>query len=445
MSAARQDLYREKYRPQYHFTARQWTVNVLNPDKQEEGWLNDPNGLIFLNGEYHLFAQRWAKCWIHAVSKDLIHWKEVQPAFWDDDRFGTGVQSGSTVYDTQNTSGLAHSTAHPALIAFWSGFDNMSQCISVSLDSGETWTKYDGNPLFLHPERDPKVFWYEPTGSWFMVLSCHGSYEFFSSYDLLHWTPTKCVIPNSYECPDIFRLPIEGDMNNQKWVLVRGDGSYSIGNFDGDSFVEETVQIRSDQGPNFYATMSWGDIPDHPGRRIQIAWMRGGLYPDMPFNQQMSFPCDLSLKQTACGVRMLRTPIPEVKCLHGDPTTLNDQVLTKSETITIPSYEGLLHLKLQLDVANEGAFEIEVFGTSVQFTSHTVACLSAPVALIEPLGKVEMLVDRTSIEVFVNDGEVSLSACFLPRTEEMIIRCLCGSVVIRDASIFPLRSIWIPD
>lgn len=102
------EVYHEKYRPQFHFTARQWSEHLLNPGQQQEGWLNDPNGLIYLNGEYHLFAQRWAKCWIYAVSSDLVHWTELQPAFWDDDRFGTGVQSGGAVYDKDNTSGLSH-------------------------------------------------------------------------------------------------------------------------------------------------------------------------------------------------------------------------------------------------------------------------------------------------------------------------------------------------
>ena len=118
--------------------------------------MNDPNGLIWLNGEYHLFSQRWNKCWIHAVSKDLVHWKELQPAFWEDRRFGGGVQSGGAVYDAHNSSGLG-TPEHPPLVAFWSGNDNNSQCISFSIDKGRTWQKYAGNPVLLYPARSQGV------------------------------------------------------------------------------------------------------------------------------------------------------------------------------------------------------------------------------------------------------------------------------------------------
>ncbi len=107
------ELYHEKYRPQFHVTARQWTIHKLNPARQEEGWINDINGLIHHKGRYHLFAQRWAKCWLHFVSTDLIHWTELQPAFWDDERFGTGVQSGGAIYDRETVSGLSNDPAQP--------------------------------------------------------------------------------------------------------------------------------------------------------------------------------------------------------------------------------------------------------------------------------------------------------------------------------------------
>jgi sucrose-6-phosphate hydrolase SacC (GH32 family) len=126
------ELYQEKYRPQFHFSARQWTVHKLNPDRREEGWMNDPNGLIYFDGEYHLFAQRWAKCWIHAVSKDLVHWTELPPAFWEDLRFGEGVQSGGAVVDKDNTSGLAPDSKTTPLVAFWAGWDNQPMCFLQS-------------------------------------------------------------------------------------------------------------------------------------------------------------------------------------------------------------------------------------------------------------------------------------------------------------------------
>jgi hypothetical protein len=227
------DLYQERYRPQFHFTARQWTVRKLNPGMREEGWLNDLNGLVHYGGEYHLFAQRWAKCWIHAVSADLVHWTELQPAFWEDNRFGTGVQSGGAVIDHRNSSGLSPDPKTPPMVAFWSGFDNFSTCISFSLDKGRTWTKYAKNPVLCHPERDPKVFWHEPSNRWIMVLYGGGAYHFFASTNLLDWKDQESSVPDSFECPDMFRLPVDGDLNRHKWVLVRGNGRYSIGEFDG--------------------------------------------------------------------------------------------------------------------------------------------------------------------------------------------------------------------
>ncbi len=129
LPAVTQPLYQETHRPQFHFTARQWTMDRLNPGMRQEGWLNDLNGLIYYEGEYHLFAQRWNKCWIHAVSKNLVHWTELEPAFWEE-QLDRGVQSGTCVVDYANTSGLSVDTNHPPLVAFWSRNDNRTHCIS---------------------------------------------------------------------------------------------------------------------------------------------------------------------------------------------------------------------------------------------------------------------------------------------------------------------------
>ncbi len=180
-------LYRETLRPQFHFTARQWTMDRLNPREQQEGWLNDLNGLIYYDGEYHLFAQRWAKCWIHAVSRDLIHWTELEPAFWEE-KPGSGVQSGTCVIDYQNTSGLGSDKANPPMVAFWPRFDNRTQCLSYSLDHGRTWKAYEQNPILVYPERDPqKFFWHAPGNHWVMMLYGNSQYHIFTSTNLLSW------------------------------------------------------------------------------------------------------------------------------------------------------------------------------------------------------------------------------------------------------------------
>ncbi len=436
------DLYQERYRPQFHFTARQWTVRTLNPGPREEGWLNDPNGLIYLKGEYHLFAQRWNRCWIHAVSTDLVHWKELQPAFWEDQRFGGGVQSGGAVYDRDNTSGLSHDKKHPPLVAFWAGNDNRSQCLSYSLDQGRTWTKYAQNPVLVHPERDPKVFWHAPSKRWILVLSGEGRYYFFTSTNLLSWTKLPVSLPDCYECPDLFPLPVDGDRHHMKWVLIRGNGNYSVGDFDGAAFTPETEQMPCDVGPNFYATQSWGDIEGASGRRVQIAWMRGAQYPDMPFNQQMTFPCDLTLHRTADGLRVYRRPAAEIRTLHGKPHMWKSMALNAGTVLPLGVPGDLFHIVAQVELPAGAALTFHLHGATVTLTDRSVACHSQPASVSGGVRTVEILVDRTSVETFVNEGEVSVSACFLPTDARLTVECASGSAKFRSLQVFPLRSIW---
>jgi sucrose-6-phosphate hydrolase SacC (GH32 family) len=435
------DLYREKYRPQFHFTARQWTLRKLNPRAREEGWLNDPNGLIYLDGEYHLFAQRWNKCWIHAISTDLVHWTELRPAFWEDYRFGGGVQSGGAVLDRQNTSGLSPDPRTPPLVAFWSGGDNRNTCISYSLDKGRTWTKYRNNPVLVHPERDPKVFWHDPTRHWVMLLYGESSYFMFTSTNLLQWTEQKMAIPDSFECPDMFPLAVDGDRQRLKWVLVRGNGKYSVGGFDGSRFAPETEHLPCDFGPNFYATQSWGDVAGQEGRRIQIAWMRGGKYPDMPFNQQMTFPCDLTLRTLGGSLRLFRKPAPEIGLLHRRQHAWKDLALAPGATRPLAVAGDLFHIQAEVDVPRGSALVFRIRGTPVTVTDHSVACNSQSAPVASGVRTVEILVDRTSIETFANDGETSLSACFLPTDDRLVVECAQGPATVRAVQLFELESI----
>ena len=327
-AAQRPELYQESLRPQFHFTARYWNDYRLNPEQHQEGWINDVNGLVYLDGEYHLFAQRWWSCWLHAVSKDLVHWEELPPAFGKDERFG-GTQSGGAVVDYNNTSGLATGKT-PVMVAFWASTDNNRQCISYSNDRGRTWVKYAGNPVLVHPQRDPKVFWYEPAKKWIMVLygPPENSYLLFESKNLLQWKKIGQPIPDMYECPDMFPLALDGNPARTKWVIVDGAGAYQIGTFDGARFRAETKKRPGDYGRNFYATMSWVGMPEQDGRRVQVAWMRGGSYPGMPFNQQISFPSELTLRTGADGIRLCRNPVREIASLYQDSFNLRHKVLS---------------------------------------------------------------------------------------------------------------------
>ncbi|HZO84671.1 MAG TPA: glycoside hydrolase family 32 protein [Verrucomicrobiae bacterium] len=438
-----QPLYQETHRPQFHFTARQWTMDRLNPGMRQEGWLNDLNGLIFYQGEYHLFAQRWNKCWIHAVSKDLVRWTELEPAFWEE-QLDTGVQSGTCVVDYANTSGLAADTNHPALVAFWSRNDNRSQCISYSLDRGRSWKNHENNPVLIHPERDPKVFWHAPTARWVMFLYGEQNkerlYHIFTSTNLLAWRDEKKPIRNSYECPDFFQLPLDGDRNRMKWVLVRGDGKYSIGDFNGFQFSEETPQFDSDAGPNFYATQTWEDTPG--GRRVQAAWMRGGTYPDMSFNQQITFPRELTLRATPEGPRLFRQPIRELETLHDAEQVWTNRTLNAGRTLPLAPAGDLFRLQAELTMDEGATLTMNVRGTRISFTPGSMTCGSKPVTLQTTLKNFEALVDRTSVETFANDGEASMSKCFLPAESGLSLRTAGGRIIITRLKLVSLRSAW---
>jgi len=434
-------LYQESLRPQFHFTARQWTMDRLNPREKQEGWVNDLNGLIYYDGEYHLFAQRWAKCWIHAVSRDLIHWTELEPAFWEE-KLDSGVQSGTIVVDYNNTSGLSPNKANPAMIAFWPRFDNRSQCLSYSLDHGRTWKHYDKNPILVYPERDPKVFWYAPGNHWVMILYGNGQYHILTSANLLNWKDEHKPIPNSFECPDFFELPVDGNAGNKKWVLIQGNGQYSIGSFDGAEFKEETARYSVDIGPNFYATQTWANTDTGDGRRIQAAWMRGQSFPDMPFNQQVSFPCELTLRSTANGLRVFREPIREIAQLHKGQDTWTNRTLKANEVLPLEPAGRLFHIKAEVSIPEGAKLTFNIRGVPVVLTSDTIESGTRPAAVAGHVRTVEILVDRASIEAFVNGGEISSTRFVLPGENGLSVKAEGASVGIQSLIVYALASAW---
>lgn len=435
-------LYQEALRPQFHFTARQWTMDRLNPGQQQEGWVNDLNGLIYYDGEYHLFAQRWAKCWIHAVSRDLVHWTELEPAFWEE-QAGGGDQSGTCVVDYQNTSGLSPDKANPPMVAFYPRWDNRSQCIAYSLDHGRTWKHYPKNPVLIHPERDPKVFWYAPGNHWVMMLYGDGQYHILTSSNLLSWKDEQHPIKDSFECPDFFELPVDGDRSQMKWVLIQGNGNYSIGTFNGTEFKEETGRNPCDVGPNFYATQSWHNTDTGDGRRIQAAWMREPSFPNMPFNQQISFPCELSLHSTPNGLRIFRKPIAEIASLHRAPDVWKSRTIKAGETLPLEPSGQLYHLKAVVSISEGAKLTFNLCDVSVELTAKTVASGTPPVAVADQIKTVEILLDRASVETFVNQGEISNTRFVLPGENGLSVKAEGGPVTIKSLTVYPLNSAWV--
>ena len=358
-------LYKETNRPQIHYT-------------QRRGWNNDPNGLLYYDGEYHLFYQHnpyergWGNMhWGHAVSNDLIHWEELPIALYPDEH-GT-VFSGSAVIDYDNTSGFGKNGI-PAMVAIYTA-DNPEkqvQCIAYSLDKGRTWTKYKGNPVIdskakwnSKDTRDPKVFWYEGTKRWIMVLAVGQEMQFFSSPNLKNWTfessfgKGQGAHGNVWECPDLFELPVEGT-NEKKWVLLcsLGDGpfgdsatQYFVGTFNGKEFVNESPSKTKwmDWGKDHYATVTWSDAPDN--RRIAIAWMSNWQYAnDVPTSQYRSpnsVPRDLSLFTVDGETYLQSAPSPELLKLRD---------VSKKRSFKV---NGTRIIK-DMIAGNEGAYEIEL-------------------------------------------------------------------------------------
>ena len=432
-------LYAEPLRPAYHFTARQWTMNRPDPVERQEGWLNDINGLVVVDGEYHLFAQRWNKCWIHAVSTDLVHWTELPPPFWEDD-LDEGVQSGSCVFDVGNSSGLGDSGGQAPLVAFWSRNDNLTQGIHYSLDRGHTWQAWAGNPIMLRGERDPMVLRDHRRNRWCMVLYAKRRYELLVSPDLLHWEPVGDLGPG-FECPDFFELPLENGVDT-RWVLVRGDGSYEIGTFDGAAFIPETPLLTVDGGPNFYATQSWDAAVDGVARRVQVAWIHKSPFPHMPFSQQVSFPCDLALRHTPAGLRLHRSPVDELAALERREHRGPSGDLAPGESWSASYGTGALRLSADVEIPAGAVLDLDLCGRRVFVERDRIVVEGATQSTHFPVRRIDILLDVASVEVFANDGEASLTAYAFSGPAEIRVTALHAPVTFRRTRVAELDSIW---
>ena len=349
---------REKFRPTYHFSPLY-------------GWMNDPNGMVYKDGEYHLFYQynpygsKWGNMsWGHAISQDLVNWKHL-PVAIAPDALGT-IFSGSAVVDFDNTAGFGAG----AIIAIYTqNSDRQVQSIAYSTDNGRTFTKYENNPVLTSEARDfrdPKVFWYESTKRWIMVLAVGQEMQIFSSPNLKDWTfesrfgEGQGAHGGVWECPDLFELPVEGT-NDKKWVLLCNlnpggpfGGSatqYFVGSFNGKEFVNESPSKTKwmDWGKDHYATVTWSDAPDN--RRIAIAWMSNWQYAnDVPTSQYRSpnsVPRDLSLFTVDGETYLQSAPSPELLKLRD---------ISKKRSFKV---NGTRTIK-DMIAGNEGAYEIEL-------------------------------------------------------------------------------------
>lgn len=448
-------VYRERLRPQFHFSPRR-------------GWTNDPNGLVFYDGEYHLFFQHnpagvnWGNMtWGHAVSTDLIHWRELEPAIYPDS-LGT-IYSGSAVVDCNNTAGF-QTGAEKVIVCIYTSAGGTStespgqrftQSIAYSNDRGRTWAKYDRNPVLAHvagENRDPKVFWHAATKQWVMALFLDGhQFALFGSPDLKSWSKLSDIPTfDAAECPDLFELPVDGDAADTRWVFWGGNGNYLVGRFDGTSFVKEAGPLRFEQGSNYYAAQTYSDIPAADGRRIQIAWMNGGRYPGMPFNQQMSFPSVLSLRTFPNGVRLCREPVKEIERIRARRHRFEHVALDAGVDPLKGIESDLLEIHVELAAGEAERLTLNIRGTPVTYDvrEESLAFLGKAAKLPPVGGRVSLtiLVDRTSLEIFGADGRLSMSSCFLPPADDrrLSLTTTGGVARIERLDVWELQSAWRP-
>jgi fructan beta-fructosidase len=455
-TAADGSLYHERFRPQYHFTPK-------------TNWTNDPNGLVFYKGEYHLFFQHnptgidWGNMtWGHAVGTDLLHWKQMEHALLPD-RLGT-IFSGSAVVDGDNTAGFQDGPEKPIVCIFTSAGGTspeskgqpFTQSLAFSTDRGRTWKKYAGNPVLGHisgGNRDPKVLWHAPSRRWIMALylddaKTPNAYALFSSPNLKEWTRLCSVeIPGATECPDFFELPVDGDPKNSKWVFWGASNDYVLGSFDGKEFKREAGPFKSHWGANRYAAQTYSDIPASDGRRIQLAWMSGGKYPGMPFNQQFTFPTTLTLRTFPEGVRLCTLPIRELDTLHKARFSWNGTLEPSANPLKAIRGE-LFDIRLTIEPAKASAAGFVIRGVPIKYDVRegTLTCLgkNAPVGLTKGRLELQILVDRASIEIFTADGRVNMAFCFLPADDDKTISVYAagGAAEIRSLDVWDLKSIY---
>lgn len=443
-------LYQETLRPQIHFSSRR-------------GWLNDTNGMVWYEGEYHMFYQHtpfsWIgndKYWGHAVSTDMVHWEELPDAIYPDE-LGS-IWSGSAVIDHHNTAGF-QTGSEKTMVCFyttaggvtpWSQGQPFTQSMAYSNDRGRTWTKYADNPVIgpiAGGTRDPKVLWHEPTGTWVMVLWIDGStLSVFTSSDLKTWQK-QSDIEGFFECPELFELPVDGDPSNKKWVVYGANGDYKIGTFNGKHFIPESGMVKFEYGNCFYASQTFNNIPDADGRRIQMTWGRVTM-PEMPFNQMILFPVTLTLHTTEDGIRMFVNPVAEIALLHRQHWNWNDLIVKPNENPLSEITGELFHIQAEINPQNAQRCGVVIRDVPVVYDAvgERLICQGKTAPLKPKNGTIslEILVDRMSIEIYANGGQVymPIGVNLTDNPDSLEFVSEKGDTLIEMLDIYNLDSIW---
>lgn len=471
--------YQEPFRPQIHFSpARNWT--------------NDPNGLVYFDGEYHLFFQynpfgdRWGHMsWGHAVSSDLVRWHELPVAIPEEN--GVMIFTGSTVVDQRNTSGFC-TGGKPCLVAIYTGHKPglQTQNLAYSNDRGRTWTKYAQNPvldLHLADFRDPKVFWSESGKRWVMAVSLPNDHKvrFYGSADLKRWRTLSDFGPagasgGQWECPELFELPVDGKPGQTGWVLKVGlnpgglqGGSgeqYFVGQFDGTRFVNDNppaLTLWTDYGKDCYCALTFNNLPPAQSQ-VMIGWMNNWQYaadvPTTPWRGQMTAPRKLALRSGPDGPRLVQQPVDALRKLRKQHLVIDGRkpsvVESPYELESVISLGNVTEAGWKLAAA-DGTFTLLGFDRDKQelfvdrthsgdigFNKDFPARTTAPLRLDGDQLRLHVLVDRSSIEVFAADGRIAMTNLVFPPPDARSIQFYskggqAGSVT---ADVWTLGSIW---
>lgn len=490
------NYYKEKYRPDYHYTPARGSVS-------------DPNGLVYYEGEYHLFHQDGGT-WAHAVSKDLVNWKRLPIALpWND--LGH-VWSGSAIADEENTSGLFTNSGGKGLVAYYTSFNpdrwngNQRIGLAYSSDQGRTWKYSTDQPIVIENPgengedpggwdfRDPKVVRDEANNRWVMVVSGGDHIRFFTSTNLLDWTLTDnfgygdYVRGGVWECPDLFQLEVEGT-GEKKWVLMistganpktqGSDAEYFIGHLTPEGkFVNDNPigkVLKTDYGKEFYASMSFANMPDH--RRVMMAWMTNWDYPfafpTIGWKGELSIPREVRLVKTDEGIRLAQAPIEELQTIRETIfETQNKTIHPINATNLLKGVSsGAFELEAEFEIPSdsqttefgfqvrEGAEEKTVVGYKttenqifvnraqsgeIDFSSLFSTLHEAPLKPENRRIKMNIFVDDSSIEVFANDGKIVFSDVIFPdpSSRGLSLYTKGGEVNVISLKVHALSNTW---
>lgn len=452
-------FYQDDLRPKAHFSAAR-------------GWLNDPNGLYYYDGFWHMsfqhnpFGADWGNIhWGHAFSTDLYHWTEtddiLKPDSW-------GVPfSGYSVIDFDNVTGLREGN-DPAILSFYTaagenGYlsrgEPYTQCLAYSTDGGWNWKRFSGNPVlpfYTTNTRDPQVTWSDEDQCWVMVVFLYDNeYAFFESSNLIEWEEAGHIsIPSDWECPDFYKIKVE-ETNEYYWVLSGVHNIYYVGTFSGGVFSPITTAANQDLNREYLAPHTFTNAPG--GRRIQVGCIGNGNFPNLPFNQAISFPKEITLHKSNDGYKLYAKPCKEIENGHSKTKTISkkDVLISTSEQEYMTG--GAFHAKAIFDLnqcsATSFGFAMDAFSVLYNTSSKSFSVSGVPLrqtyganGIVPPDGLLEMEViyDCSILEVFVNGGEYSVTATF---TDSIVNKSIItvandGSILARQLTIGELEPFW---